>query len=79
MRSLTNRLLVATLGILFAGGVAAAEEKILNVYNWSDYIAEDTITNFEKADRHSKSTTTYLTLMRCWRPSCWRATAVMTW
>ena len=26
----------------------AAEEKVLNVYNWSDYIAEDTIANFEK-------------------------------
>lgn len=24
------------------------EEKVLNVYNWSDYIAEDTIANFEK-------------------------------
>jgi putrescine transport system substrate-binding protein len=26
----------------------AAEEKVLHVYNWSDYIAEDTIANFEK-------------------------------
>ncbi len=26
----------------------AAEEKVLNVYNWSDYIAEDTIANFEQ-------------------------------
>ncbi|MDC8786870.1 polyamine ABC transporter substrate-binding protein [Roseateles koreensis] len=26
----------------------AAEDKVLNVYNWSDYIAEDTIRNFEK-------------------------------
>ena len=25
-----------------------AEPKVLNVYNWSDYIAEDTIKNFEK-------------------------------
>ncbi len=35
---------------LFAGPPAAAqeEEKVLNVYNWSDYIAEDTIKNFEK-------------------------------
>jgi putrescine transport system substrate-binding protein len=24
------------------------EEKVLNVYNWSDYIAEDTLKNFEK-------------------------------
>jgi putrescine transport system substrate-binding protein len=31
------------------GGVhAAPEEPVLNVYNWSDYIAEDTLRNFEK-------------------------------
>ncbi len=27
---------------------AAQEEKVLNVYNWSNYIADDTIKNFEK-------------------------------
>ena len=27
---------------------AQEEEKVLNVYNWSDYIAEDTLRNFEK-------------------------------
>ena len=27
---------------------AQVEEKILNIYNWSDYIAEDTLRNFEK-------------------------------
>ncbi len=26
----------------------AAEPKVLNIYNWSDYIAEDTLKNFEK-------------------------------
>ena len=26
----------------------ASEPKVLNIYNWSDYIAEDTIKNFEK-------------------------------
>jgi putrescine transport system substrate-binding protein len=26
----------------------AEEEKVLNIYNWSDYIAEDTLKNFEK-------------------------------
>ena len=31
-----------------AGVATAAEEKVLNVYNWSDYIAEDTVANFEK-------------------------------
>ena len=32
------------------GGLARAQEdeKVLNIYNWSDYIAEDTIRNFEK-------------------------------
>lgn len=33
-----------------AGSAAQGpEEKVLNVYNWSDYVAEDTIANFEKA------------------------------
>lgn len=30
------------------GSALAQEEKILNIYNWSDYLAEDTIPNFEK-------------------------------
>jgi putrescine transport system substrate-binding protein len=34
-------------GALFAGQALAAEEKVLNVYNWSDYIAEDTLAKFE--------------------------------
>jgi putrescine transport system substrate-binding protein len=29
-------------------GAAAQEEKVLHVYNWSDYVAEDTVPNFEK-------------------------------
>ena len=29
-------------------GVAQAEEKVLHIYNWSDYIAEDTLENFQK-------------------------------
>jgi putrescine transport system substrate-binding protein len=35
---------------LFASGAvfAQAEPPVLNIYNWSDYIAEDTIKNFEK-------------------------------
>jgi putrescine transport system substrate-binding protein len=28
--------------------VAAAEDPVLNIYNWSDYIAEDTLANFTK-------------------------------
>jgi putrescine transport system substrate-binding protein len=39
----------ATAVSLFALSPALAqEEKVLNIYNWSDYIAEDTIKNFEK-------------------------------
>ena len=30
---------------------AGPEEKVLNVYNWSDYVAADTIENFENASR----------------------------
>ena len=41
------------LAVCAASGVVpslaqAQEEKVLNVYNWSDYVAEDTIANFEK-------------------------------
>nr|WP_235974065.1 polyamine ABC transporter substrate-binding protein [Luteimonas sp. MC1750] len=32
-----------------AGAAGGAEEKVLNVFNWSDYVAEDTIANFEAA------------------------------
>ena len=37
------------LGIALAAAPALAQEsKVLNIYNWSDYIAEDTIAKFEK-------------------------------
>jgi putrescine transport system substrate-binding protein len=37
-----------SLALASAGSARAAEEKILNIYNWSDYIGDDTIANFEK-------------------------------
>ena len=40
--------LLAALAVTLAGTATAEEEKVLNVYNWSDYIAEDTIANFEE-------------------------------
>ena len=44
--------LLATVAVLAvataAAAAAAADPKVLNVYNWSDYIADDTIRNFEK-------------------------------
>ena len=50
LSSITSAALATIAGALFWAGPAAAqeEEKVLNVYNWSDYIAEDTIANFEK-------------------------------
>ncbi len=42
-------LVLAGLGCLAnLSGALAAEPKVLNIYNWSDYIADDTIKNFEK-------------------------------
>ncbi len=43
-------LLVVTVaaGTALAAPPAAPEAKVLNIYNWSDYIAEDTIKNFER-------------------------------
>ncbi|HEX4195770.1 MAG TPA: extracellular solute-binding protein, partial [Stellaceae bacterium] len=45
--------IIAAVGVVVAGAAStpragADEEKILNVYNWSDYIAEDTVANFTK-------------------------------
>jgi len=46
---LQNGALVAACALAWTAPVAAQEEeKVLNVYNWSDYIAEDTLANFEK-------------------------------
>jgi putrescine transport system substrate-binding protein len=39
-------LLLATL--LAAGAATAAEEKVLNIFNWSEYIGENTVRQFEK-------------------------------
>ncbi|MCK6426084.1 MAG: polyamine ABC transporter substrate-binding protein [Burkholderiaceae bacterium] len=41
-------LAVAAFSMLAGPASAQEEEKVLNIYNWSDYIAEDTIRNFEK-------------------------------
>ncbi|MGI9351213.1 MAG: polyamine ABC transporter substrate-binding protein [Rhizobiaceae bacterium] len=41
-------ILLASTAAAFATGAVAEEEKVLNIYNWSDYIAEDTIEKFEK-------------------------------
>ncbi len=46
---LARLVLLAGLTLLaVVGPAAAADPKVLNIYNWSDYIADDTIKNFEK-------------------------------
>lgn len=48
---LLSRRSLALLGlatVLGTGVAQAQEEKVLNVYNWSNYIADDTLRNFEK-------------------------------
>lgn len=40
--------LLAVACALSACAAAAQESKVLNIYNWADYIAPDTIANFEK-------------------------------
>jgi putrescine transport system substrate-binding protein len=49
MMRISGLAIVAALAILGIGAApaGAAEEKILNIYNWSDYIAPDTIAKFE--------------------------------
>ncbi len=47
MKLLTKVTSVALLGGLAAAATAQAEE-VVRVYNWSDYIAEDTLANFQK-------------------------------
>lgn len=38
----------AIMALYSTGPASAEEEKVLNIYHWSDYIADDTISNFEK-------------------------------
>ena len=47
-RRLARAACAARLLVPRSAGRAPEEEKVLNVYNWSDYIADDTIANFEK-------------------------------
>jgi putrescine transport system substrate-binding protein len=48
LTSLTSATLAAMALLWGPPAAAQEEEKVLNVYNWSDYIAEDTLKSFEK-------------------------------
>ena len=39
---------LAVVALAATAPTRAADPKVLNIYNWSDYIADDTIKNFEK-------------------------------
>src|SRR5690606_25866321 len=39
---------IAAVAGLVSVSAYAADQKVLNIYNWSDYIAEDTVAKFEK-------------------------------
>ena len=42
------RRMILAAAFVLAAGAARAEEPVLNVYNWSDYIGKDTVAKFEK-------------------------------
>ncbi len=48
LRHALHACLALALGGLLPAAQAQEEEKVINIYNWSDYIAEDTLKNFEK-------------------------------
>lgn len=47
-KQLLNAMIGLAANLLCASAGYASEEKVLNIYNWTDYIAPDTIANFEK-------------------------------
>src|SRR6476660_3557016 len=48
LKTAARRVLASAAAFAVASGARAPDSKVKNVYNWSDYIAEDTIKNFEK-------------------------------
>ena len=48
LRKIGWTLAISAFAVLAGGLAHAADPKVLNIYNWSDYIADDTIKNFEK-------------------------------
>ena len=46
MKPISKQPIILAAALAVMAGPAQAQE-VLNVYNWSDYIAEDTIANFE--------------------------------
>ena len=61
-----------------ARAASAAEEKVLNVFTWADYIAPDTIADFERETGIKVNYDIYDSHARSPRPSCWRAAPATT-
>ncbi len=71
--------LIRFAGLLFAGPLpAAAQQRVVNVYNWSDYI-DPTCSRTSPRRPASRSATTPSTPTRRWRPSCSPASPATTW
>jgi len=43
-----NKKLLSIMCTVLVSGSVSAEDKVLNIYNWSDYVAPDSVANFEK-------------------------------
>lgn len=48
MKKTKQMLLAAAVGMAVIASAQAEQQRVLNVYNWSDYVAPNTISNFEK-------------------------------
>lgn len=46
--SFKTGMIAASVALVMASTGAMADEKVLHVYNWSDYIAPETLENFQK-------------------------------
>ena len=56
-----KKLGLITIAFLWAFNLTATEEKVLNVYNWSDYIGEETLKKFtEERDLEIKKTADFM-------------------
>lgn len=47
IKTIVSRVTTAAAAVALSAGLAAAEEKVLHVYNWVDYIGETTIADFQ--------------------------------
>ena len=66
---LARLIALAALALVFFAPRAGAEDKFLNIYNWSDYIAAGHRAATSRRRPASRSITTSMTATRCWRRS----------